>query len=57
MARIPAKPRTSVASPPGQVPDQTDRVLHQWARVRPDLDVSSVGIIGRLAPLRAIIHE
>jgi DNA-binding MarR family transcriptional regulator len=32
-------------------------VIHQWARVRPDLDVSSVGIIGRLVGLRAIIDE
>jgi DNA-binding MarR family transcriptional regulator len=42
---------------PGAVPDGTDRVLHQWARVRPDLDVSSVGVISRLARLRAIIDE
>ena len=41
----------------GAVPDRTDRVLHQWAQVRPDLEVSSVGIIGRLARLRAIIDE
>ncbi len=39
------------------MPDDTDRVLHEWAKVRPDLDVSSVGIIGRLARLRAIIDE
>jgi DNA-binding MarR family transcriptional regulator len=39
------------------VPDDTDRVIHQWAKVRPDLDVSSVGILGRLARLRAIIDE
>ena len=32
-------------------------MIHQWAKVRPDLDVSSVGIIGRLARLRAIIDE
>jgi DNA-binding MarR family transcriptional regulator len=38
-------------------PDRTDRVLHQWAKVRPDLDVSSVGVISRLARLRAIIDE
>ena len=38
-------------------PDRTDRVLHQWANVRPDLDVSSVGVISRLARLRAIIDE
>ena len=39
------------------MPDDTDRVIHQWAKVRPDLDVSSVGILGRLARLRAIIDE
>jgi DNA-binding MarR family transcriptional regulator len=32
-------------------------VLHQWARVRPDLDVSSIGVISRLERLRAIIAE
>lgn len=41
----------------GAVPDRTDRVLHQWAQVRPDLEVASVGIISRLARLRAIIDE
>jgi DNA-binding MarR family transcriptional regulator len=41
----------------GVVPDRTDRVLHQWAQVRPDLEVSSVGIISRLARLRAIVDE
>jgi DNA-binding MarR family transcriptional regulator len=54
MNRRPANPRASAAGP---VPDDTDRVLHQWAQVRPDLDVASVGIIGRLARLRAIIAE
>jgi DNA-binding MarR family transcriptional regulator len=54
MNRRPAHPRASAAGP---VPDDTDRVLHQWAMVRPDLDVASVGIIGRLARLRAIIDE
>lgn len=39
------------------MPDEIDRVLHQWARARPDLDVSSVGIIGRLARLRAVLDE
>jgi DNA-binding MarR family transcriptional regulator len=39
------------------VPDRTDRVLHQWARVRPDLDVASIGVISRLERLRAIIAE
>ena len=39
------------------MPDDTDRVIHQWARVRPDLDVSSIGVIARLARLHAIIDE
>ena len=53
----PAGPRGPAAARSGTVPDETDRVLHQWAKVRPDLDVSSVGIIGRLERLRAIIDE
>lgn len=57
MTRTQGKRRAPVASGPGPVPDATDRVLHQWAKVRPDLDVSSVGIIGRLVRLRAIIDE
>ncbi len=57
MTRGPAKSRASVASRPGPVPDDTDRVIHQWAKVRPDLDVSSVGIISRLNRLVAIIAE
>jgi DNA-binding MarR family transcriptional regulator len=57
MARSRSKPRVPVGSAPGPVPDRTDRVIHQWAKVRPDLDVSSVGIIGRLVRLRAIIDE
>lgn len=57
MTRRPAKPRASVASPVEPVPDDTDRVLHQWAKVRPDLNVSSIGIIRRLERLRAIIDE
>ena len=52
-----ARVRPSAAPAPGPVPDRTDRVVHQWAKVRPDLDVSSVGIIGRLVRLRAIIDE
>jgi DNA-binding MarR family transcriptional regulator len=57
VTRSPAKPRASVAARLRPVPDEIDRVLHQWAKVRPDLDVSSVGIIGRLERLRAIIDE
>jgi DNA-binding MarR family transcriptional regulator len=50
-------PGTAPGTSPGAVPDRTDRVLHQWARVRPDLEVASVGVISRLARLRAIIDE
>jgi DNA-binding MarR family transcriptional regulator len=57
MTHRPVRPRASVGLAPGAVPDRTDRVLHQWAEVRPDLEVASVGIISRLARLRAIIDE
>jgi len=57
MTRSAARPRATAAARLGPVPDDTDRVLHQWAKVRPDLDVSPVGIIGRLGRLRAVIDE
>jgi len=57
MTRSRAGSGAPAASAPGPVPDRTDRVIHQWVKVRPDLDVSSVGIIGRLARLRAVIDE
>lgn len=31
--------------------DYVDHILHQWARERPDLDVSPMGVIGRLSRL------
>lgn len=31
--------------------DSVDRIIAQWAQVRPDLDVSPMGIIGRLSKL------
>jgi DNA-binding MarR family transcriptional regulator len=39
------------------VPDAIDRAMHQWAKLRPDLGVSSIGVIARLARLQAIIDE
>ncbi|MDN5853301.1 MAG: MarR family transcriptional regulator [Actinomycetia bacterium] len=35
--------------------DQVDRVLEQWANVRPDLDASPMGIVGRLSRLSRLI--
>lgn len=33
--------------------DHVDKILAQWNRERPDLDVSAMGLLGRLARLRA----
>ncbi|MDP9841608.1 MarR family winged helix-turn-helix transcriptional regulator [Streptosporangium lutulentum] len=35
--------------------DHVDRVLEQWGRERPDLDVSPMGVIGRLTRLSRLI--
>ncbi|WP_433544052.1 MarR family winged helix-turn-helix transcriptional regulator (plasmid) [Streptomyces sp. CA-294286] len=35
--------------------DHVDRVLAQWADQRPDLDVSPMSVIGRLARLRSLM--
>ncbi|MBO0876076.1 MAG: MarR family transcriptional regulator [Pseudonocardia sp.] len=37
------------------VPDSIDRLLDDWARQRPDLDFSPVGIVNRLARVRAFL--
>lgn len=36
------------------MPDKVDAILQQWARERPDLDVSSMALLGRLARVRRI---
>lgn len=36
--------------------DSIGRVLDEWARVRPDLDVSPVGVIARMARIRAFVE-
>jgi DNA-binding MarR family transcriptional regulator len=38
------------------VQDAVDRILEQWARERPDLDCSPMGIIGRISQLQREIH-
>jgi DNA-binding MarR family transcriptional regulator len=40
---------------PAPVPDSVDRLLEDWARQRPDLDFSPVGIVNRLARVRAFL--
>jgi DNA-binding MarR family transcriptional regulator len=37
--------------------DAVDRILAQWTRERPDLDVTPMGLIGRLGRLRAHISR
>ena len=37
--------------------DQVDEILDQWRRERPDLDVSAMGVIGRLSRLAAAVSR
>lgn len=39
-------------APLSRVMDHVDRILAQWNRERPDLDVEPMGLLGRLARLR-----
>jgi DNA-binding MarR family transcriptional regulator len=38
------------------VADAVDLILEQWARERPDLDCSPMGIIGRISQLQREVH-
>jgi DNA-binding MarR family transcriptional regulator len=38
------------------VEDAVDLILEQWARERPDLDCSPMGIIGRISQLQREVH-
>ncbi|GAA0235959.1 MarR family transcriptional regulator [Cryptosporangium japonicum] len=38
------------------VTDHVDRILAQWRRERPDLDVSPMAVIGRLSRAAAAVH-
>jgi DNA-binding MarR family transcriptional regulator len=38
------------------VQDAVDRILEQWARERPDLDCSPMGIIGRITQLQREVY-
>lgn len=37
--------------------DAVDRVLAQWAQIRPDLDVSAMGVLGRLTRLTRTLER
>jgi DNA-binding MarR family transcriptional regulator len=37
--------------------DQVDRILAQWNRERPDLDVGPMGLLGRIARLRSHLER
>jgi DNA-binding MarR family transcriptional regulator len=37
-------------------PDHVDTILEQWARERPDLDASPIGLIGRLHRLADVLN-
>jgi len=37
-------------------PDSISRVLEEWSQVRPDLDVTAVGVLARMARIRAIVE-
>ncbi|QQD76382.1 MarR family transcriptional regulator [Curtobacterium sp. YC1] len=39
------------------MPDAVDRVLAQWAKERPDLDVSPMAVIGRISRAEAILDR
>jgi DNA-binding MarR family transcriptional regulator len=41
----------------GEEPDHVARIMEQWARERPDLDVSPQGVIGRLHRVAAALTE
>ncbi|WAB85222.1 MarR family transcriptional regulator [Microcella daejeonensis] len=47
----------SAAAPSGQPLDHVARIQAEWARERPDLDVSPQGVIGRLHRLAAHLTE
>ncbi|MFD5245906.1 MarR family winged helix-turn-helix transcriptional regulator [Amycolatopsis sp. NPDC058340] len=38
------------------MPDHVDHILRQWAEARPDLDVSPMGVIGRLTRLTRVLE-
>lgn len=37
--------------------DSVDRIIQQWAKVRPDIDTAPMGIVGRLSRLTRILER
>ncbi|MBO1751656.1 MarR family transcriptional regulator [Actinotalea sp. BY-33] len=52
-----AGPGTAVDRAPDSTPDHVARIQAEWARERPDLDVSPQGVIGRLHRLGTHLTE
>lgn len=46
----------SVGGPGSRDRDAVDLILEQWARERPDLDCSPMGVIGRISQLHREVH-
>jgi DNA-binding MarR family transcriptional regulator len=40
-----------------RVEDSVDRIIAQWARARPDVDVSPMGVLGRLSRLSRLFER
>ncbi len=48
---------TMATMAPGPVRDSVDRIVEQWRGMRPDLDISPIGIIGRISRLSRFIDR
>jgi DNA-binding MarR family transcriptional regulator len=54
---IPAPCRGYSAAVPSREQDAVDRILAQWDTVRPDVDSSPIGVIGRVSRLSRLIDR
>jgi DNA-binding MarR family transcriptional regulator len=42
---------------PAMATDAVDRMLEQWKRERPDLDVTATGVFGRISRIAALVEQ
>lgn len=49
--------RRGAASRDGQIRDEVDGIIEEWARERPDLDVDTVGVVSRIYRLDARFRQ